>query len=179
MKKVFLIILGLVLTGAGCTATNNTGVSVMQDQTEKTSSVDGYQVSTSDAEVFVSDNKWKKMDDPSVYAKNFEAREKGSTEEFAQVVTIFLNPMTPADKVGTQLSDDEFLEMFTTFPKTVTMQIRRDKGAYWLLSRQTFSVADSYLASLNPEVSSENFRLYQDQFENEIYTTRYSLGFEF
>lgn len=81
---------------------------------------------------------WKEMDNPTSFAKNFEARRMRNSEVFSQVITIFLEPMPKEKKIGMQLSDLEYVELFTVHPNTITAQIRVDKGYYWMLSRQTF-----------------------------------------
>lgn len=179
MRKILIATVGLLLMGAGCTATDKTENSGIQTETRSAASANEYVVKTKDREIIVSEKKWKKMEDPAAFGKNFEAREKGDTEEFPQVISVFLNPMISDDKVGARISDDEFVEMFSVFPKTVTVQTRVDKGTYWVLSRQTFSITDPKLSSLNPEASDNNFRLFLSHFQTEIDTTRYVLGSEF
>jgi len=114
---------------------------------------DNYTIEISGKSVVISDEKWKKSDDPETYAKNFEAREMLEREAFPQV--------------------------FVVHPQTATVQIRRNKGDYWVLSRQTFSVSEPQLINANPESSEQNFALYQTFFQNEIDTTRHILDSEF
>ena len=35
---------------------------------------------------------------------------------------------------------DEYVEIFSTLPGTVTVQLRVDKGKYWVLTRDTYKV---------------------------------------
>ncbi len=128
-------------------------------------------VKTSNKNIVVSEKKWNKAKDSQSYAKNFEAREKINKEEYPQMITVYLNPMTSDRMSGTKISNKEYLEIFVVHPKTVTIQIRNDKGNYWVLSRQTFSANE-------PELE-KNPSLYQYYFQNEIDTTRHMLESEF
>lgn len=140
---------------------------------------DNYTIKMSGKSVVISDEKWEKSDDPETYAKNFEAREMLGREAFPQVITVYLNTMTADRMSGKKTSENEWLEMFVVHPQTVTVQIRRNKGDYWVLSRQTFSVSEPQLINANPESSEQNFALYQSSFQNEIDTTRHILDSEF
>lgn len=161
VRKLLPLILTIFLVGAGC------------------SSVDEYSVKTPNKLITVSDKDWVKMEDPETYAVNFSAKHKGEGEEFEQVITVFLNAMTPDRIIGKKISDNEYLEMFNGLPGTVTMQLSRDNGEYWVLSRQTFPVSNTELASMNPEESDQSFLLYQLHFQNEIDTTRLLLSSQF
>lgn len=138
-----------------------------------------YTVKTSGKDIVISDQKWSKSEDPETYARNFEAREKTGKEAYPQIVTVYLNTMTSDRMSGVKISDNEYLEMFVVHPQTVTIQIRKNKGTYWVLSRQTFSVSEPQLININPESSEQNFSLYQNFFQNEIDTTRHILDSEF
>ncbi|HLD60716.1 MAG TPA: hypothetical protein VJA27_01105 [Patescibacteria group bacterium] len=138
-----------------------------------------YLVKTSSKSIIVSDQKYKKVDDSETYARNFEAKEKIGKEAYPQVITVFLNTMSADRMSGKKISENEWLEMFVVHPQTVTVQIRRNKGDYWILSRQTFSVSEPQLINTNPESSEQNFTLYQNFFQNEIDTTRHVLDSEF
>jgi len=127
----------------------------------------------------VSEEKWKKIEDSDSYAKNFEARNKTSKEEFSQIITVFLNTMTSDRMIGEKITDNEYLQMFIVHPDTVTVQIRSNKIQYWVLSRQTFSIANLGLENINPEESETNFNLYRVAFQNEIDNTRFILDSEF
>jgi len=138
-----------------------------------------YLIKTSGKSIVVSDQKWKKVDDSETYARNFEARDNVGKEAYPQVITVFLNSMSADRMSGKKISENEWLEMFVVHPQTVTVQIRRNKGDYWVLSRQTFSVSEPQLINTNPESSEQNFALYQTFFQNEIDTTRHILDSEF
>lgn len=140
---------------------------------------DDYTIKMSGKNVVISEEKWKKVDDPETYAKNFEARKTLERETFTQIITVYLNKMTSDRMSGKKISENEWLEMFVVHPQTVTVQIRRDKGDYWVLSRQTFSISEPQLININPESSEQNFSLYQNFFQNEIDTTRHVLDSEF
>ena len=140
---------------------------------------DDYTIKMSSKSVIVSENKWQKSDDSKNYAKSFEAREMVWRETFPQVITVYLNAMTTDRMSGKKISENEWLEMFVVHPQTITTQIRENKGTYWVLSRQTFSVSEPQLVNINPESSEQNFSLYQSSFQNEIDSTRHVLDSEF
>lgn len=136
-------------------------------------------IKTSKGDLIISDKKWKKFIDSEIYAKNFESRENIAGELYPQVITVYLNKMTSDRMTGVKISDSEYLEIFTLNPKTVTIQIRNDKNTYWVLSRQTFPAENKEIADINPELSKQNFLLYQNFFQNEIDATRYVINYEF
>lgn len=138
-----------------------------------------YSIDTGVQTIEVSEEKWKKIEDSDSYAKNFEARNKTSKEEFSQIITVFLNTMTSDRMIGEKITNNEYLQMFIVHPDTVTVQIRNNKTQYWVLSRQTFSTSDLGLENINPEESKENFNLYRVAFQNEIDSTRFVLDSEF
>lgn len=138
-----------------------------------------FTIQTSGKNIIISNQKWLKSENSENYAKNFEAKEKTDKEAFPQMVTIYLNTMTSDRMLGTKISDNEYLEIFVVHPQTVTIQIRRNNGNYWLLSRQTFFVNESSLTNINPELSEQNLSMYRSFFQNEIDKTRYVLASEF
>ncbi len=140
---------------------------------------DSYTIKMSGRSVIISEKKWKKSDDTETYAKNFEAREILGPEAFPQVITVYLNTMIADRMSGKKISENEWLEMFVVHPQIVTVQIRRNKGDYWVLSRQNFSVSEQKLINTDPESSEQNFELYQNFFQNEIDTARHVLDSEF
>jgi len=84
---------------------------------------------------------WAPMvnEQPTV-AENFEAVDRKLGHAFAQVLTIFKLPMSDDRKVGVQISREEYVEAFVVHPGKVTIQVRVDRGRYWLLSRETFDL---------------------------------------
>ena len=81
--------------------------------------------------------RWNRMANESDYAENFESTVSRPPRN-SQVLTVFKNRMTADRRVGKQISDDEYLEIFCAGPSRIVVQVRRDHGAYWLLSREVF-----------------------------------------
>ena len=163
-KNIILIILVILLVGAYFIWNQKS---------------DLYSINVGVQTIEVSEEKWKKIEDSDSYAKNFEARNKISKEEFSQIITVFLNTMTSDRMIGEKITDNEYLQIFIVHPNTVTVQIRSNKTQYWVLSRQTFSTANLGLENINPEESEVNFNLYRVAFQNEIDNTRFVLDSEF
>lgn len=80
---------------------------------------------------------WHKAENEADYAQNFEAKTNDPGRRY-QVVTIFTIPMSDDRRVGTQLSKREYLELFVSAPGQLTVLLRVDHGAYWILSRELF-----------------------------------------
>jgi hypothetical protein len=77
------------------------------------------------------------------WAVNFEQVKREPRQEFARVVTIFKLPMSVDRRLGTKLSANEYLELFAIHSGSITVQVRIDKGSYWVLSRDTYRVPSS------------------------------------
>ena len=129
----------------------------------------------------INGGEWRVMENQSSYARNFQHKAKSSTERFDQVVTVFDLPMTDDRRLGHKDSKDEYIEIFKigapssiTFPNDVVVQIKLDKGDYWLLSRQTFIVG-RHLAELNPEENENSYLIFRSALQDEIDKTRYQL----
>jgi hypothetical protein len=80
------------------------------------------------------------MKNEATFARNFEATSNPPSRKY-QVVTVFMIPMSDDRRDGQRLSTTEYLEVFTVTPGEVVVQVRRDHGAYWVLSRETFAAA--------------------------------------
>jgi hypothetical protein len=103
-------------------------------------------------------------------------------EIFSQVVTVFLIQMSPDRRTGTKISDSEYVEFFTGSPDSVTIQVRRDKKDYWILSRQTFSLTPGAPISgeaLKHDYSASEIAKLRKFFQNEIDRTRLLLSESF
>lgn len=120
---------------------------------------------------------WKPMENPEVFATNFEARHQSPGEAFAQVDTIFKLKMTEHDRLGIQVSDGEWVEFMFVHPGKVACQIRLDKVGYWVMSRQTFDMRDSSSNSVEyrPFLSVEENRALLEIFDIELKRTRFVL----
>jgi hypothetical protein len=116
---------------------------------------------------------WVAMQNEENYAKNFESRHVTKDEMFPQVVTVFLTVMSPDRRIGTRISDSEHLQFFTGSPGSVTVQVRREKQEYWILSRQTFALNGT---SIEHNYSEADITQLRHRFQNEIDRTRLLLS---
>lgn len=156
-EMVPMVILMLVATVAGCDRTST------------------YDVSVGDTAVRLSAQDWKPMDNPEPYAENFEAQILRSGHAFPQVLTIFKLPMSEDRRIGIQISSIEFVEFFVVQPGKLTIQIRVDRGKYWVLSRETFDANKAVSVNVNdyrPVLSEEENRILWNVYQNEVDATR-------
>lgn len=116
---------------------------------------------------------WTAMQDEEIYAKNFQRRHKLQNELFEQVVTVFLIPMSPERRIGTKISDNEYIVFFSGLPNSVTILLRYEKNGYWIMSRQTF-VLNGQL--INQNYNNEDIERLQYQFKTEIEQTKILLS---
>jgi hypothetical protein len=116
---------------------------------------------------------WTAMQDEEIYAKNFQRRHKLQNELFEQVVTVFLIPMSPERRIGTKISDNEYIDFFSAHQNSVTILLRLEKNGYWILSRQTF-VLNGQLIKYN--YNNEDIERLQYQFKTEIEQTKILLS---
>lgn len=169
MKKTILSICLLVLLAA-CSSKSLT------QQSSK------YAIKLNDKTISVDSDKFKKFTDSESYAKNFIGLNKGKTL-FGQMVTLYTIPMSEDRKSGKKLSKNEYLEIFVVGKNEVTIQIRVDKGEYWLLSRESFDITDTQLPKYDYKPflaeNSSDFSLYENYFRDEIDNTRALLNNEF
>jgi hypothetical protein len=90
--------------------------------------------------VRLSSTEWRAMPNEAEYASNFEAVQNESPRQY-QIVTLFMIPMSEDRRSGSRLSENEYLEVFLSNPGEITVLVRRDHGAYWVLSREMFKMA--------------------------------------
>ena len=131
-------------------------------------------------------DRWEPMRNPASFAVNFLARQKADDEMFAQVVTVFKLPMQSDDRSGVEVAKGEYVEFFVVHPRItdpliaesvrraggstqagLTMQVRLDRGGYWILSRQTFDVSKAADCSL-AEGFDEPYRPFLSEDENRL-----------
>jgi hypothetical protein len=120
----------------------------------------------------------KSMENPSPYARNFERLQLQPQERYNQVVTIFDTQMAQDRRQGVQIAPNEYVEIFKVVGRDddVVVQVRIDKGSYWVLSRQTILLNDyPPLISRNPETDEATRLLFQDALQDQIDATRYLL----
>ncbi len=138
-----------------------------------------YLIEISGKKIVVDQNQWKFVDNSaeSNYSKNYSAINKKDGEMFEQMITVFLNKMTDDRKSGEKITNSEYIEAFVVHPNSVTVQIRVDKGNYWVLSRQTFESQNNYPNQSN--VSYSDLLLNFEDMQNKIDDTRYILNNDF
>ena len=96
-------------------------------------------------------------------------------------MTVYDLPMSEDRRIGQEISPGVFLEIFKVGDRgdDVVVQLRLDRGAYWILSRQVFSLdGHPALVRINPAASADAFELFDREFQDEIDTTRSDLSSE-
>ncbi len=128
----------------------------------------------------LSPNDWEKVDDPTNFARNYSEKMLSPGHQFNRMVTVFLNPMSDDRRIGSKISTMEYAEIFIAHPGFVTVQIRADKGQYWVLSRETFKPKESSPVNLSKMFLSENEKqLLLLTYQQEIDETRFLLNSKF
>jgi hypothetical protein len=122
-------------------------------------------------------DEWEAVANDAPYARNYSRREKRPFELYRQIVTIYKTPMSADRRQGKQVAPGEYLQIFKVGSSAdVVMQLRVDKGNYWLLSRQRVSLNDhTHLIADNPERDDASFHEFQVALQNIIDTTRHFL----
>ncbi|MDP2642511.1 MAG: hypothetical protein Q8P62_01565 [Candidatus Peregrinibacteria bacterium] len=138
-----------------------------------------YSISINGKNIVVSQDKWKFVEpfEPSLYSKNYSAINKRDGHEFEQMITVFLQKMTDDRKIGEKITNSEYIEAFVVHPNSVTVQIRIDKGDYWVMSRETFESKNNYPDQT--DVSYSDLLLNFEDMQNRIDNTKYILNNEF
>ncbi len=134
-----------------------------------------YDLSIGNIKVSIPADQWKRSDNPEPYAENFEARTLRSGHAFPQVLTIVKVPMSEDRRLGVQISDHEFSEFFVVHPGMLTIQVRVDRGQYWVFSRETFDVPRTLSVKVDeyrPFLSEEENRIVWSAYQKEVDGTR-------
>ena len=161
------------------------GVASAQTPTapQETQSATDYIVSAPSRTIRLARADWTAMTNDYAWAENFAAIRKGSREALEQIVTVFKLPMTEDRRSGEMISLNEYVEMFVVHTGMLTVQVRVDKGSYWVMSRQTFAAPSSVLGvdttTLQHELSALEFVRARWAFQSELDTTRYLLQSQF
>ena len=171
---IFFVVGIIYLSKGGNKVTTNSNSAINNIVTDP-----NYIIKVGNKNIIVSSDKWKFVDnsDESAYSKNYSAINKKDGEEFEQMITVFLNKMTDDRKSGEKITNSEYIEAFVLHPNSVTVQIRVDKGGYWVLSRQTFESKNNYPDQTN--VSYSDLLLNFEDMQNKIDNTRYILNNDF
>ena len=112
---------------------------------------------------------WTPMENEYPWAARFLATAPRN-QAVSQVVTVFKLPMTDDRRSGERISPNEYLEMFATNPGEVTVLVRLDKQAYWVLSREVFAYPSMTSWGTKAELHAAQIAL-----QPQIDTTRYLL----
>ena len=62
---------------------------------------------------------------------------------YKQIITVFLIPMTD-DRKREEIAKNEYFESFVLRANSITVQIRIDKGDYWVMSRETYNTIKNF-----------------------------------
>lgn len=138
-----------------------------------------HDVSVGDTTLSLSAREWKPMDNPEPYSENFEARTLRSGHTFPQVLTFFKIPMSEDRRLGIKISDTEFVEFLLVHAGKLTIQVRVDRGKYWVLSRETFEVNKPVSVRVDeyrPVLSEEENKILWNTFQDEVDATRALIG---
>ncbi len=125
---------------------------------------------------------WIPMTNQEAYAKNFEARQKSEGEVFPKVVTVFLLEMS-SDRLadlGVKISKTEWVRIFHFYPETITVEVSREKGGYWLQSHQVFQLKPIVPQKLETEprfhlCEGDDFKIKLRMYQREVDRTRFLL----
>ena len=75
-------------------------------------------------------------------AENFSSTRKRTSTLYSQVLTIFKLPMSVDRRTGLHVSKNEFVEAFVVHRDSVTIQVRVDRGSYWVLPERRSRLID-------------------------------------
>ena len=167
MKKILLISFLLVISFIA-------GVLYLNNNVDK-----DYSITINDNNIIISQNEWRFIEssNPSLYSKNYSAKNKRDGHMFEQTITVFMQNMTSDRKKGEKISNSEYIQAFVVHPNSITVQIRIDKGDYWLLSRETFESKNNYPDQT--DVTFSDLLLKFEDMQNRIDNTKYILNNEF
>jgi hypothetical protein len=136
-----------------------------------------YELSVGGRRILLPKAEWREMQNEATFARNFEATSNPPNRKY-QIVTVFMIPMSEDRRIGERLSPTEYLEAFSALKDQVVIQMRRDHGSYWVLSREAFEatavpgVEFTGVGNLSPA----DVRRVTDVLRLQIDTTRHLLG---
>jgi hypothetical protein len=142
---------------------------------------DDYRVGTAAGVVRIPRAEWKALPGSYRSGESFEQRKVELRQRFPRFLTVFTIHMTEDDRVGQQISPTEYLEMWVEQWGTLTVQVRVDKGRYWVMSRETILAPEGPLldTSVAKALSDDEFSAARAMFEAEIERTRFLLTSQF
>jgi hypothetical protein len=170
--------LSLCILSVGCSSQKH-NVQAAKDNGDLSSREKRLKIAVGNRSVEISPLEWEVLKSEFEYSVNLKNNRMLSNEKYNQIVTVFNLEMTRDRKSGTKLSDNIYLESFRTLQDSVTVQIRIDKGSYWILSRQTFSFDNDRILSIGEYADEKKSLLISNMFKNEISNTIYTLNRHF
>lgn len=124
MKHILITIAVVLLVGCGELSLQNKVI----------------EIQTPDKLITLDSGKWEPMTNEFDWAQNYSEKLKKTGQVYETVLTIYLLPMSADRKNGKQISPNEYVEIFQVRQGTVTVQLKVDKGKYWVLTRDTYKV---------------------------------------
>lgn len=128
--------------------------------------------------IHLSADRWESLRNEFDWAVNFQEKQKSSRQRDGRVVTVFKLPMSDDRRVGSRISSAEYLELFVVDAGTLTIQLRVDKGGYWVMSRETVDgpvVTPGFNLTQLASLYDQDFKRAHEFFQTEIDTTRFLL----
>jgi hypothetical protein len=140
-----------------------------------------YRVETPAGTLRISADEWKAMPGTNPLRQEFEQRTSETGPRLPRVVTVVKIHMTDDVRVGEQISPTEYLEIRAEGPSTATVQIRADKGRYWVMSRETLTAPTGPLFETprGQSLTGTEFAIAQSIFARDIELTRFLLQSKF
>jgi hypothetical protein len=130
----------------------------------------GIEIKTPDKVILLDSDSWKPMRNEFEWARNYSAKSKNKGQVYETVLTIYLLPMATDRKTGKVISSNEYIEIFQVRPGTVTVQLRVDKGKYWVLTRDTYNVNTP---ASNVELDNLVYKMVYQEIQTKIDSNRF------
>jgi len=135
-----------------------------------------YVIKTKNKLINISKSNWDFLETDYLYSKNYQSKNKYEGHMYKQIITVFLIPMTN-DRKREEIAKNEYFESFVLRANSITVQIRIDKGDYWVMSRETYNTFENFPVQKDFSYSNAliNFRGIQDRIDR----TRFILNKDF
>ena len=130
----------------------------------------GIEIKTQDKVILLDSDSWKPMRNEFEWARNYSAKSKNKGQVYETFLTIYLLPMATDRKTGKVISSNEYIEIFQVRPGTVTVQLRVDKGKYWVLTRDTYNVNTP---ASKVELDSLVYKMVYQEIQTQIDSNRF------
>jgi hypothetical protein len=122
-------------------------------------------------------DEWEEIPNEASYTRNYSRKQKRPYELYRHVITIYETPMSTDRREGKSIAPGEYLQIFKVGNGgDVVIQLRVDRGRYWILSRQRIRLDNhASLIARNPEQSESSFYQFRFELQDIIETTRHFL----